>query len=155
MPPTDRVLIDLDDIEALLGQMRRVHASGSGWLNLLPVIDPDTPVPATPSALAVFSKRGPAVPLVTWTPATGGSRPEPTTLGVQHGVGSALAARLPGTAAAIPEGWRVVSDHPRRGLVVQVPGDVDESAVAAWLLHLVDTVSVVPHTGRVEVFLYP
>ena len=155
MPPIDRILVDLADVDALVGQMRRVHDSGSGWLNLLPLIDPDTPVPATPSALAVFSKRGPAVPLVTWTPATGGSRPEPTTLGVQHGVGAALAGRLPGSPAELPEGWRVVLDHPRRGLVVQVPDQVDDVAVATWLLRLVDTVSMIPHTGRVEVFLYP
>jgi hypothetical protein len=104
--------------------------------------------------MAVFSKRGPAVPLATWTPEVTGRRPEPATVGVQHGIGSALRARLAGTAAQVPEGWRVVGDHPRRGLVVQVPAGVGDTAVASWLLQVVDLASVVPHTGRVEVLVY-
>jgi hypothetical protein len=154
MPPRRQLVIELGDADALVRLLGEVKAAGSGWLNLRPEIAEDTAVPSTPSSLAIFSKRGPAIPLVTWTPATGGNRPEPTSVGVQHGLASGLAKRLVGTAAAIPPTWRVAADHPRRGLVALVPSDVPDAAVASWMLSVADLTSVIPHTGRAEVLIY-
>lgn len=153
MPPREVVVVPLDDVATLTRLLVEVRTSG-GWVNVVPELPKGTEVPATPSSLAVFSKRGPAVPLATWTPEASGRRAEPATVGVQHGVGSALAKRLSGTAAEVPDTWRVVGDHPKRGLVVQVPPDAGDTAVAAWLLHVVDLASIIPHTGRAQVLLY-
>ncbi len=146
--------MSLDEPDELVALMAVVHQQGSGWLNLLPLIADDTPVPATPSVFAVLSKRGPVVPLATWTPAVAGKRPTPVTIGVQHGVASALKSRLADSPARIPSEWRVLSDHPRRGLVIEVPDGTADRVVAEWLLTCIDTVSRIPHVGRAEVFTY-
>jgi len=153
MAPREVVVVDVGDVTTLARLLAEVRGRG-GWVNVRPEVAEDVAVPPTPTPMAVFSKRGPAVPLATWTPEVAGRRAEPATVGVQHGVGSALRDRLVGTAAQLPEGWRVVGDHPRRGLVVQVPAGVADEVVAAWLLEVVDLASVVPHTGRVEVLVY-
>ena len=146
--------MSLDEPDELCQLMAVVHQQGSGWLNLLPLIADDKPVPATPSVFAVFSKRGPVVPLATWTPAASGKRPTPVTIGIQHGVASGLTSRLADTPARVPAEWRVLSDHPRRGLVIEVPDGTSDRVVAQWLLACIDTVSMVPHVGRAEVFTY-
>jgi predicted phage tail protein len=48
----------------------------------------------------------------------------------------------------LPDGWRITQDHPRRGLVAQVPADADDRAVMDWLLGAAVLVCAVPVTGR-------
>lgn len=116
-----------------------------GWLNLLPEIPEDVPVPATPSALAVFSKRGPVVPLGTWTAEE---------LGIQHGAAKRARDALAGTPGEIPADWTVVSDHPRRGVVVQPPPGTDRTAIARWLLDALAAICIPPQTGRFILYRY-
>ena len=107
----------------------------AGWINLRPDLD-ELPPPPRGWFGNVFSNRGPAAPLATWHP---GER----AAGIEHGIGSKL-----GDRADVPAGWRVVQDHPRRGLVVQVPTGVDDADVVRWLVDLGERLSPLPTGGR-------
>jgi hypothetical protein len=48
----------------------------------------------------------------------------------------------------VPEGWKVTQDHPRRGLVAEVPADADNRTVVDWLLRAAAAVCQIPSTGR-------
>jgi hypothetical protein len=90
------------------------------------------------------------VPTVTWMPgrhAPNGSV-KPTTVGLQHASGPRVGPRLRDLGAPLPDGWRITQDHPRRGLVAQVPADADDRAVIDWLLRAAVLVCAVPVTGR-------
>jgi hypothetical protein len=107
-----------------------------GWVNLRPAVDPDDD-PGLPSnaLLGMFGARGPAVPLCTWHP---GDR----LAGVEHGTGPKVARRI-----EVPAGWRVVQDHPRRGLVVKVPDEMSTEQVLAWLVATGTALCLVPFPG--------
>lgn len=131
-------------------------AARKGWVNLMPEIPTDVPVPSTPNALAVFSKRGPAVPLGTWTAPTEARNgtTAPAELGVQHGAAARAADTLTGTAGAVPSGWLVVSDHPRRGIVVRAADVASTLDQARWLLDALDALCLPPTTGHFHLFRY-
>jgi hypothetical protein len=88
-----------------------------------------------PSLFGVFSASGPVVPLCTWTPGERRRRGvEPAAVGIQHAAGPKAVRRLAASPAPVPDGWDVVQDHPRRGLVVRPPEGEGPAAVLAWLL---------------------
>jgi hypothetical protein len=112
--------------------MARLREARDGWVNLQPAVEPED-VPEVESGLArVFSARGPAVPLGTWVPADRAG--EPVSLGLQHPAGSRALARLRELGHPAGAGWRVLSDHPKRGLVLLVPDDEDPDVALAWLV---------------------
>jgi hypothetical protein len=93
------------DVEPLLE-----HLEGATYVNIHPGVDADE-VPPPPSGLGgLLSNRGPVVPLATWTPGE---------IGIQHLAGPRAARFLADKGVPVPEEWYVVSDHPRRGLVVR------------------------------------
>jgi hypothetical protein len=95
--------------------------------------------------VAVFSARGDAVPLVTWTPPERpGGR---STVGIAHGWGPGALPRLTEEGLGLGAGWLKVADHARRGLVVTVPGPTDPGDVARWMLAAAHALSAVPLTG--------
>ena len=65
------------------------------------------------------------VPVCTWVP---GERSrngiEHVALGIEHGSGIKAVERLRERGVRLPEGWEVMQDHPKRGLVVAVPPSV-------------------------------
>ena len=69
---------------------------------------------------------------------------KPTTVGLQHASGPRVAWRLRDLGCPLPDGWRITQDHPRRGLVAQVPADADNRAVIDWLLRAATLVCTVP-----------
>lgn len=133
----------------LVARMDELAAAGAGWVNLQPGIDPDDVPRAEPGLFGVFSGRGPVVPVATWTAAGPPRRrgPAPEEVGIQHPAGPRAAARLADAGHGVPAGWRVVQDHPRRGLVVQVPPGTAHGDVAAWLLRATAALAAVPVTG--------
>ncbi|MGA2837040.1 MAG: hypothetical protein ABSF84_10630 [Acidimicrobiales bacterium] len=137
-----------DDAE-LLAQMAMVQAGGTGWINIEPVIDEEYQ-PAPPGPFAFLGGSTHQVPVVTWMPGrTEAGRPaKPTTVGLQHASGPRVAWRLRDLGRPVPEGWRITQDHPRRGLVAEVPADADNRAVIDWLLEAATTVCQVEMTGR-------
>jgi hypothetical protein len=56
---------------------------------------------------------------------------------------------------AVPEGWTVEQDHPRRGLVLRPPLDAALAGVLSWTLRAVSALSVTqPSRGwRADVYL--
>ena len=99
---------------AVLGHMAAMAQRHRGWINFEPLVDDDR----TP------------VPLCTWSPGEQRRRRvTPPVVGVQHHVGRRVADTV-----AVPEGWFVVQDHGRRGLVVRVLPDEPHDRVLRWLL---------------------
>ena len=79
---------------------------------------------------------------------------EPTTVGVQHASGRRLVTGKGALGLAVPDGWRVVQDHPWRGLVANVPDDVDPDSLLGWLLATAEEAATLPLTGRWRALFY-
>jgi hypothetical protein len=108
-------------------------ADGSGWLTLDPAFDEDFPPPQQTTFGRMVSGRGPAVPRANWVPADlDRRRPEPVSVGILHGTGPKAISRLAEKGIVVPERWKVVADHPKRGVVAWVPVDVAHREVLAW-----------------------
>ncbi|MGH9243826.1 MAG: hypothetical protein ACRD29_05825 [Acidimicrobiales bacterium] len=123
------------DVAQVLEHMGALAASHDGWINLQPNVDPDD-VPGTgPNLLAIFSARGPAIPLATWTPGEQSRRrTEPPSIGIQHPAGSRAVPVLRDRGMVVPDGWFILQDHPKRGLVLRMAADVAHAEVLEWLL---------------------
>ena len=119
---------DLGEVSAILDDLRR---AGKGWVNLLPHLEPDQEPPRRNLFAAIFSGRGPDVPVATWAPGDVG---EPVSIGLQHGGGPRALQTLAANGLERPAGWQRVADHPKRGLVLTVPAECDAEQVAWWLL---------------------
>ncbi|HEX4903507.1 MAG TPA: hypothetical protein VFV42_11895 [Acidimicrobiales bacterium] len=139
---------DPDAAGAVLAAMAGL-ADGGGWLTLDPAIDERFPAPEQSTFGRLVSGRGPAVPRATWVPAdTTRRRPEPVSVGILHATGAGATARLEEKGCPVPERWRVVSDHSKRGLVAWVPIDVPHADVLTWTLAASRALTRIPLTGR-------
>jgi hypothetical protein len=130
-------LIDFDPSapEAVVARMRELAQRRDGWVNLQPAVD-EADVPQTSvGLLGWISAKGPAVPEATWVP--GEKRRNgvamPDSIGLQHRGGPRARATLAEAGAPIPAGWKVLSDHPKRGLVIELPDGTDPKEVVDWL----------------------
>ena len=85
------------------------HLDGAAFVNLHPGVDAHE-VPPRSSLAHLFGNRGPTVPLATWTPGE---------IGLQHMAGQRAVRYLAERGVAVPDDWYVVSDHPKRGLVLR------------------------------------
>jgi hypothetical protein len=146
--PVELEFVDHDD-PSLLAHMREVAAERTGWINVRPIIEEEH-TPADPGPFAFLGGSTHKVPTVTWMPGrrAANGAVKPTTVGIQHAAGTHLAWKLRDIGMPLPDGWRVTQDHPRRGLVAQVPADADDGAVMDWLLSAATFASAVPTTGR-------
>ena len=139
---------DEDRRDAVVDRMETMAAAEAGWLNLTPGLDMDVPPPARSPLASIFGARGPTVPLATWMPRQGRDQ---ATGGIQHPEGPQAVKLLAERGAPVPAGWRVVQDHPKRGLVVAVVGgngrdDLDRALV--WLLGATAVLCPWPRTGE-------
>jgi hypothetical protein len=142
---------DPDALEPVLAVMAELAASdaGTGWLTLDPAIDERFPPPSENLLTKLVSGRGPAVPRATWVPAdTSRRRPEPMSIGILHGTGSGATQRLAEKGTPVPQRWRVVNDHSKRGFVAWVPIDVPHRELLAWTLVAGRALTRIPLTGR-------
>jgi hypothetical protein len=140
-----------DDRGRVLAHMDAACARRRGWMNLQPVPVREEDAATTTS---IFSGPSPPkLPLCTWKVEERRGRVE-TTVGIQHGIGAKIAPhlRLAGVTAA-PE-WRVLQDHRRRGLVVQVPPDAEHGVVLDWLMRAGQLLALVDTTGSWAAELY-
>lgn len=142
-----------DDVVAAMGA---VGDAGAGWVNFEPAVDADDVAAAGSSTFALFSGRGPVVPLGTWTPASTArrGRQEPAMLGLQHPAGTKAKPLLANLGHPVPDGWTVVQDHVRKGLVVALPEGVAPADALAWLLRAARLLSTVPLTGGWRAAVY-
>ncbi len=127
-------------------------AGGAGWINFDAGVDAEVPVPARSMIFGFLAARGPDLPHCSWVPEKGAA----PSIGVQYASGRQAARRLADAGVPVPDGWRILQDHPRRGLVVAVlPGSgaaangtlEDHDRVLAWLLAAGAALSTVPLSG--------
>ena len=135
-----------DDVVVVMAEMSNAH---SGWINFQPAVDPDDVPPPEGGILGLFTSRGPEVPLGTWTPASAPrrGRSDPPMIGLQHAAGTRAKARLDDVGHPVPEGWVIVQDYAKKGLVVAVPPAVPHAEVVEWLLGAGAALSNIPITG--------
>lgn len=120
-------------------------AAGGGWLTLDPAFDDRFPPPQQTTLGRLVSGRGPAVPRATWVPADLDRRsPEPVSVGILHGTGARSVERLADKEIVVPDRWRVVADHSKRGLVLWVPIDVPHGDVLDWTCRAARALTRVP-----------
>lgn len=112
------------------------HLDGAVFANLVPGVDEEE-VPSRSMVGQVFGNSGPTVPLATWTPGE---------IGVQHAAGPRVVRTLEERGVAVPEEWYVVSDHPKRGLVLRTYGAPVED-VLRWLVDAASVLCPLPITG--------
>jgi hypothetical protein len=146
-----------DERGAVVQRMVVMATKREGWANFTPGLDVDFPPPPRPALSGLFTARGPDVPLGTWSPPDRPSERDPATVGIQHGQGPRALERLVAEGLALPEGWRRLQDHPRRGLVLAVPhstdpGDLD--ATLDWLLRATGLLCPIPRTGEWRALCY-
>ena len=144
-----------DDLGAVLHRMAAMRATSSGWVNVRPIVEAEH-IPPPPGLFSIFGGSIHKIPTATWMPGkverSGSVRA--TRIGLQHSSGPRVVARLGERGLALPEGWRVVQDHPRRGLVATVPAGADDAAALEWLVRAADALCEVPRTGRWRAEVY-
>jgi hypothetical protein len=143
-----------DRRDAVVEQMAALSEAAHGWLNVSPGLDMDVPPPERSGFGQLFGSRGPTVPLGTWTPA---QKRDPAIAGIEHGEGPKAAATLAERGTPVPDAWRVVQDHPKRGLVVAMPppeGPEALDTVLVWLLHATGALCSWPRTGEWRAAVY-
>lgn len=134
-------------------RMDELSGARRGWITLQPGVDP-LDVPRPQSVLGrVFAGSGPPVPVCTWVAPLDKQRPPHGEVGILHATGPKVEGRLDEAGLPVPPGWVVLSDHPRRGLVVAVHPESASLAVVRWLLDAGTALSRIRVTGswRVEV----
>lgn len=150
VPDPVYLVVDPGDLGLLIGEIDAMgtpnsgHEVSGGWVNLLPRIPEDVALPPTPGPFAVFSKRGPAVPMASWVvEAPKRKRAGPTlsgpTLGeasVEIGILHPAAGPVRALLQPLPDGFRVTQDHPKRGLVIrsESTSTIDTRETVAWVL---------------------
>jgi hypothetical protein len=122
---------------------------GGGWINLFPEVEEGDVDRVTPSAVALlFRAAGPPIPQATLIAPTRGRRGgKPGQVGITHGVGTKVLHRLAAEGIPLPEGWTMVQDHVRRGVVVRVDEAFDPEQVVTWALRAASALCPVPLTG--------
>lgn len=150
--PIQETPFTVDDPTPAATVVADLVASGEGWVNLAPDLEADVEPPRRNLFSAIFSSRGPIMPLATVSPAS--NQDGPLGLGLQHGGGTSALHRLATEGHPLPEGWWKVSDHPRRGMVISAPGDADPRLVVEWLLRAADLLTEVDFDGAWVARLY-
>ncbi len=146
--PDELEFVAHDDPE-LLARMGTLAEAAQGWVNIQPVVEEEHEPPG-PGPFAFLGGSTHQIPTVTWVAGRRGpdGAVKSATVGLLHAAGPRVAWTLRDLGLPLPEGWRITQDHPRRGLVAQVPADAERAAVLGWLLHAAAAVCSVQTTGR-------
>lgn len=145
----EQIEFTVTDPTAVVEAIGELVDARGGWVNLHPEVDADEAAAVTPSAVgALFRAPGPPIPQVTLIAPTEGRRGRTAAqLGLSHGVGSAVVRRLASEGLALPEGWKVVQDHVRRGLVVRLDDPPDVDRALTWALRAGTLLCPIATTG--------
>jgi hypothetical protein len=140
--------------DAVVARMRDLARDHVGWVNFTPVLPEGVEGPRQ-GLLRFLGARGPEALMATWVP--GERRKDgygPTTVGVQHAAGRRLVTGKGALGLRFPEEWRLVQDHPARGLVAHVPDDAELDHVVGWLLATATEATSLPLTGKWRAQIY-
>lgn len=132
LDPTAEVAFTVEDIAPATAEVADVLTAADGWVNLTPAVPPGSEPQRRNLFAAIFSSRGPALPLATVSPS--GASDGLLALGLQHPGGTKALEFLASSGHRLPEGWRKVSDHPRRGFVVSAPSTTPADQIVRWLV---------------------
>lgn len=124
------------DPAEVLAHMDELSQTLRGWINFQPNVDPEDVPGAGFNLLSVFSARGPAIPLATWMPGQHNRKGDATSpeIGIQHPAGSRAMPVLGARNINAPDGWTVLQDNPKRGLVLRLSPEVPHQQILTWLL---------------------
>lgn len=146
MPP------DVSEVAHALAGLRQ---AGSGWINLLPGVDDEAAPEPGAGLFAFFGGGVPAVSMATVMPPGIERRTaEGPTVGLMHPAGAKAVPRLVEAGVSVPEGWVVVQDHPRRGLLVRTPVSVVEADIITWSVGAGIALCRAETTGRWRAVVY-
>ena len=134
-------------VDAVVAAMEALAGAQHGWITLQPGIRPEDTPPQRSIFGALFSGTGPPVPVCTWVAPESSQKPPHAEVGILHQAGPKVIRRLASDGIEVPEGWVVLADHPRRGLVIAVHPDSAHADVLEWLLQAGAALSRVPLTG--------
>lgn len=149
------VEFDADRLGEVVAAMDAMAEAREGWVNFEPAVREED-APTDGGVFSLFSGRGPAIPLGTWTPspAPRRGRTEPAMIGLQHPSGGKAKPFLERVGHPVPEGWPVTQDYAKKGLVVALPPGTDHEEIVRWLLRAAALLSTVPLTGEWRAALY-
>jgi hypothetical protein len=136
-----------DDTAVVVEAMAELAQAQHGWITLQPGIRPEDAPPQRSALGALLTASGPPVPVCTWVAPEPGQKPPHAELGILHPTGPKAVRTLSEAGVDVPERWVVLSDHPRRGLVIGVHPDSAHREVLDWLLRAGAALSRVPLTG--------
>jgi hypothetical protein len=143
--------------ERVTGYLHHLSEAGQGWINLLPGVELDEDEQQTmpPGLFSLFSNRQPPVTMCTLMPARPTRRAaDGVTVGLMHPTGGKAVARLAEAGVAMPEGWLVRQDHPRRGLVVLTSHGAPETDIIDWALRAGTALCRKEMTGQWQAVVY-
>ena len=133
----------------VLSVMDQLASAHRGWVNFMPEVEPEDEPPAANGITLLLAGAVHDVPLCTWVAGTVGRRGlQPDSVGIQHAAGARVLRRLTEAGLGLEDGWTLVQDHPRRGLVVVPAPHADRGDVLRWLLRVGETLSTVRLTGQ-------
>jgi hypothetical protein len=140
----------VEDTSEVVGLMDELSAAHDGWVNLHPQVRPeDEPPPRTGLSTLLLAGAVHDIPVCTWV---AGKRTrhgvQPDSVGVQHAAGARVLPRMASAGLVVPDGWRLVQDHPRRGIVFSLPPEETHAAVLTWLLEVASVLSAIRLTGE-------
>lgn len=145
--PADVVEFRPAETSVVVDAMAELATAQRGWITLQPGIRPEDAPPQRSVLGALFSGAGPAVPVCTWVAPEPGQKPPHPELGILHQSGPKAVRTLTEAGIVLPDRWVVLSDHPRRGLVIAVHPNSAHGDVLDWLLRAGQALTRVPLTG--------
>ena len=102
------------------------------WFNIEPDVDQRS-VHTGSIFWKAFSSRGPRIPQFTWTSATDRKGNfQPSEIGLTHPTGIAVLDRIKSFQINVPNEWQLIQDHPKRGIVFQLPETYDPEEVVVF-----------------------
>jgi hypothetical protein len=133
----DFVDFTVDEFGPVLAEAESIARARDGWINLRPRPLEDAEeeqitefAPTPPDApVGLFARWRNVVIKGTWVPGKMGRHGgEDASVGLEHPAGRFAVRQLRDAGHPVPDGWRVVVDHTRRGLVLAVPDGPDGAA---------------------------
>jgi hypothetical protein len=138
---------DTSTVAGIEQAMAELTTAKRGWINLYPGIHPDDEPPAPSILGSLFSGTGPPVPVCTWVAPQAAQKPPHAELGILHKSGPKAVQTLAADGITVPDTWRVLADHPKRGLVIAVHPESSHREVLDWLLQAGAALTRIPLTG--------
>ena len=117
------------------------------WFNIEPDVD-ERSIHTGSIFWKAFSSRGPRIPQFTWTSATDRKgNYQPSEIGLTHPTGIAVLERIKGFQINVPDEWRLIQDHPKRGIVFQLPATYVSEEVVMFAMSVIPVVSPFEFAG--------